>query len=147
MKGLVGFILAPHVLCVLFAICYFIVVRDKNGLKVFIISALYPVSVPVRSVYLSFREIFLDEDWTEHSDTGFDLNDMKVLKMYEHIGEFYVPNTYRELQLINSGEALPQLIMMSVFIVNNGGPDEHPFGVVSGKYKKSPGVLQNVNHS
>ena len=42
---------------------------------------------------------------------------------------------------------MPQLIMMSVFIANNGGPDEHPFGVVSGKYKKSPGVHQNVNHS
>ena len=37
--------------------------------------------------------------------------------------------------------------MMSVFIANNGGPDDHPFGVVSGKYKKSPGVHQNVNHS
>ena len=150
MRGLVGFILTPHVMCILFAIYIIKFNRDfeKFDLKLFIISVLYPVSVPAWSVYCSCREIFLGEDWTEGpDDSTFDLTFMKFLKMYEHIGEIYVPNNQRELELINSGEALPQLIMMSVFIANNGGPDEHPFGVVSGKYKKSPGVHQNVNHS
>ena len=66
---------------------------SKDDLKFFIISALYPVSVPAWSVYCSFREIFLDEDWTEDPDDGFfNLTVMKMLKMFEHIGEFYVPN-------------------------------------------------------
>ena len=94
MKGLVGFILAPHVMCILFVIFAIIAggSYDKNELKFFIISALYPVSVPARSVYLSCREIFLGEDWTGFNDMVFNLTGMKFLKMFEHIGEFYVPN-------------------------------------------------------
>ena len=79
-------------MCFLFAIILIIARRyyDKLGLKLFIISVLYPVSVPAWSVYLSCREIFLDEDWTDTLD--FDLTTMKALKMFEHIGEFSVPN-------------------------------------------------------
>ena len=77
-------------LCILFAIIA-IKAGDKNGLKLFILSALYPVSVPAWSVYMSCREIFLGEDWTEGPD-DYDLSGMKFLKMFEHIGEFYVPN-------------------------------------------------------
>ena len=93
MRGLVGFILTPHVLCILYAIFAIIVDGDydKDDLKLFIISALYPVSVPAFSVYLSCRQLFLGEDWTD-TDKGFDLTGMKFLKMFEHIGEFYVPN-------------------------------------------------------
>ena len=93
MSGLVGFILAPQVMCFLVGIIGIIGRRDydKEDLKIFIFSTLYPVSVPVRSVYCSCREIFLDEDWTD-TDTNFDLTAMKYLKMFEHIGEFYVPN-------------------------------------------------------
>ena len=65
---------------------------DKDGLKYFIFCALYPVSVPAWSVYCSCREIFLGEDWTENSERFFDLNEMKKMKMFEHIGEFYVHN-------------------------------------------------------
>ena len=70
---------------------------DKEDLKIFIISALYPVSVPALSVYMSCREIFFGEDWTdttrtEVTDKPFNLTVMKMLKMLEHIGEFYVPN-------------------------------------------------------
>ena len=79
-------------MCILLAIFLLIVSRGKDGLKLFIFSALYPVSVPVRSVYCSCREIFLGEDWTEDTVTVFDLTGMKMLKMFEHIGEFYVPN-------------------------------------------------------
>ena len=80
-------------MCILNGICYFIVSRDKNGLKFLIFSTLYPVSVPALSVYLSCKEIFLGEDWTEGpDDSTFDLTFMKFLKMFEHIGEFYVPN-------------------------------------------------------
>ena len=91
MSGLVGFILAPHVMCIMFAIYIIKFNRDfeKFDLKLFIISVLYPVSVPAWSVYMSCREIFLGEDWTERD---FGLTLMKRLKMFEHIGEFYVPN-------------------------------------------------------
>ena len=65
---------------------------DKDGLKYFIFSALYPVSVPAWSVYLSCREIFLGEDWTVTDNLDFNLTYMKVLKVLEHIGEFCVPN-------------------------------------------------------
>ena len=78
-------------MCILFAI-YLIIhdrVYDKDSLKSFIFSALYPVSVPAWSVYCSCREIFLGEDWTDTSK-DFDLTGMKMLKMFEHIGEFYV---------------------------------------------------------
>ena len=93
MSGLVGFILAPHVMCILPAICFIIYNHDIYGLKFFILSALYPVSVPAWSVYFSCREIFLDEDWTEDPyDTFFNLTTMKELKIFEHIGEFYLPN-------------------------------------------------------
>ena len=94
MSGLVGFILTPHVMCILVGIIAIIVngAYDKDGLKYFIFSALYPVSVPAWSVYLSCREIFLGEDWTEDPDRFFDLNDRKALKMFEYIGEFYLPN-------------------------------------------------------
>ena len=95
LSDLVGFILAPHVMCFLFGLYFIIDSRgyDKDGLKFFIICALYPVSVPAWSVYFSCREIFLDEDWTEGpDDSTFDLTFMKFLKMFEHIGEFYVPN-------------------------------------------------------
>ena len=81
-------------MCIMFAIFYITVGRlyDKDGLKLFIISVLYPVSVPAWSVYCSCREIFLGEDWTEDTNTDFHLTAMKMLKMFEHIGEFYVPN-------------------------------------------------------
>ena len=94
MSGLVGFILTPHVMCILYGLFYIIGNReyDKKDLKIFIFSALYPVSVPVRSVYCSCREIFLGEDWTENTNTDFHLTAMKMLKMFEYIGEFYVPN-------------------------------------------------------
>jgi len=121
LSGLVAFILLPHVMCLWFAISYFLInfisyhINFKDDLKLFILSTLYPVSVPALSVYCSCREIFLGEDWSEDSDLwNLNLNAMKFMKIFEHIGE-----------------ALPQLIMMSVFIANNGGPDEHPFGVVS----------------
>ena len=81
-------------MCIMFAIFYITVGRlyDKDGLKLFLISVLYPVSVPAWSVYCSCREIFLDEDWTEVSViTVFDLTGMKTFKMFEYIGEFYVP--------------------------------------------------------
>ena len=82
-------------MCILFAIwaCSMFPYGKKDGLKVFILSVLYPVSVPAFSVYFSSREIFLDEDWTEVSViTVFDLTGMKTFKMFEYIGEFYVPN-------------------------------------------------------
>ena len=93
MSDLVGFILAPHVMCIMFAIYIIKFNRDfeKFDLKLFIISVLYPVSVPAWSVYCSCREIFLGEDWTEVSViTVFDLTGMKTFKMFEYIGEFYV---------------------------------------------------------
>ena len=81
-------------MCILFAIYIIKFNRDfeKFDLKLFIISVLYPVSVPAWSVYCSCREIFLGEDWTEDPDRFFDLNDRKALKMFEYIGEFYLPN-------------------------------------------------------
>ena len=81
-------------LCILIAIFLNIASGGfyKDGFKVFIFSAIYPVSVPALSAYLSCREIFLGEDWTEDPDRFFDLNDRKALKMFEYIGEFYVPN-------------------------------------------------------
>ena len=81
-------------MCIMFAIYIIKFNRDfeKFDLKLFIISVLYPVSVPAWSVYCSCREIFLGEDWTEDTNTDFHLTAMKMLKMFEHIGEFYVPN-------------------------------------------------------
>ena len=83
-------------MCFLFAMCFLFcgggLNPDSSSVsQCFIVPVLYPVSVPVLSVYCSFREIFLGEDWTER-DNILNLTYMKMLKMAEHIGEFYVPN-------------------------------------------------------
>jgi len=59
---------------------------------------LYPLWVPALSIYCAARELFWGEDREER------LTKLNGWKMYEHLGE-----------------AGPQLVLMVIYLVNNGG--------------------------
>merc|ERR1711879_547754 len=104
-KASLAFILLPQALCALAGIV--ISMKDRLGcgdalLGVFT-SLLYPLYVPAMSIYYSGKLLLGGED------EGDNLTNMKVLKMFEHLGE-----------------AGPQLILQIIFITNNGGVTLHP---------------------
>jgi len=69
---------------------------------------LYPLLVPAVSIYYSGKLLLGGEDKHDW------LTGMKRGKLFEHLGE-----------------AGPQLILMIIFITNNGGLAVHPFSVIS----------------
>ena len=56
-------------------------------------------------------------------------------------------SVFYELKFWYPGAAGPQLILMIIFIVNNGGPTEHPFSVTSGEIISIITELSLVNNS
>ena len=52
-------------------------------MRVFI-ALLYPLGVPALSIYYAARELFWGKDKEE------DLNEMKGLKMFEHLGQYFL---------------------------------------------------------
>ena len=84
LTDLLAFILLPQGLWALYAIVSLI--KDRTGcwtalLRLFL-AQLFPLIVPASSIYLAARELFWGEDRED------DLNMMKGLKMFEHLGEF-----------------------------------------------------------
>ena len=120
-----AFILLPQLLSAFF----WIVCMMNNGgfLKEFLCyGLLYPLAVPVTSIYTSAKLL----RGGEYQDLN--LRGMKLLKMFEHLGQyFHFINLYK-LNFWYPGEAAPQLILQIIFITNNGGPTVHRFSVTSG---------------
>lgn len=77
------------------------------------LALLYPLAVPVASIYYSGKLLVSKKNGEEEGEEGA-MDFLKVLKLFEHLGE-----------------AGPQLILMIIFIVNNGGATEHPVSVTS----------------
>ena len=106
---------------VLLAIVFFTVLLVRESaefesvieyiLIILIFGLLYLLVVPIVSIWFTARDLF---SFGDSGDRDKDMDMVKVLKMFEHIGE-----------------ALPQLILSCVFISYNGGPLEHPLNTTS----------------
>ena len=76
----------PPGLCALYIILWSILNRKGCGDALLVavsLAALYPVFVPAGSIYLAARELF----WGKNSE-GL----MKRLKMFEHLGQYFLFN-------------------------------------------------------
>ena len=110
------FMLLPVVIAVLFFTV--LVVRESAEFESFleyaviiiIFGVFYLVVVPIVSIWFTGKDLFTPGD----NDRDRDMAMVKVLKMFEHIGE-----------------ALPQLVLSCIFIANNGGPYEHLLNTTS----------------
>ena len=76
----------PPGLCALFVTV--IIIKDGKGcgrtLYGVLMSLLYPLWVPARSIYLTVKELFWGKDKEE------ELNIMKGLKMFEQLGQYFL---------------------------------------------------------
>ena len=77
-----AFLLLPQALCALFVIVFSIKNRKGCGdiLVPLFLALFYPLYVPAESIYHAARELFWGEDREEN------LNAMKGMKMFEHLG-------------------------------------------------------------
>ena len=76
-----------------------------------IFGVFYLLVVPIVSLWFTGKDLFSVGD---SGDRDKDMDMVKVLKLFEHIGE-----------------ALPQLVLSCVFIGYNGGPLQHPLNTTS----------------
>lgn len=76
-----------------------------------IFGVFYLLVVPIVSLWFTGKDLF---SVGNSGDRDKDMDMVKVLRLFEHIGE-----------------ALPQLVLSCVFIAFNGGPLEHPLNTTS----------------
>ena len=82
-----AFILLPQLLSTLFTIVTSIKNRGRCGdtlLYVFVGGLLYPLALPISSIYLSASQLLTGEDEEER------LTSMKGMKIFEHLGQYFL---------------------------------------------------------